>query len=287
MRLLAHPFALYILVLGLGAIIGSFLGMLVYRLPIMLKRSWEEDCRTLTAHRETDRPHHVFNLALPPSHCPHCQARLGWMENIPLIGFVALRGRCRHCHTPISPRYFLIELITTVAAGMSLARFGITFTALLAFTASACLIALTFIDLKEQLLPDVLTLPLLWLGLLVNVAGRFASLEASVIGAATGYLFLWLVYHAFRLLTGKEGMGYGDFKLFAAAGAWVGWQVLPLLLLLASLAGAVTGLALIALGRQGRSTPMPFGPYLAGAFWLALFYGRPLLVTYLQLAHGA
>ncbi|MDA8389846.1 MAG: A24 family peptidase [Gammaproteobacteria bacterium] len=286
MRLLAHPLALYILVLGLGAIIGSFLSMLVYRLPIMLRRSWEEDCQALTARRETDRPRGVFNLALPPSHCPQCQTRLGWLENIPLIGFVALRGRCRHCRAPIPPRYFLIELVTTVAAALSLARFGAAPAAILAFTASACLIALTFIDWKEQLLPDVLTLPLLWLGLLVNIGGRFASLEAAVIGAASGYLSLWLIYHAFRLLTGKEGMGYGDFKLFAAAGAWVGWQLLPLLLLLASLAGAVVGLTLIALKRQGRSAPMPFGPYLAGAFWLALFYGHPLLATYLHLAHG-
>lgn len=286
MRLLAHPFILYLLVLAFGAIIGSFLSMLVYRLPIMLKRRWEEDCEALTARHKTPGRRETFNLALPASHCPHCEAPLGWMENIPLIGFIALGGRCRHCHTRIPLRYFLIELITTVAAGFSLARFGATPMGILAFIASACLIALTFIDLEEQLLPDAITLPLLWLGLLANVGGLFTSLEAAVIGAASGYLFLWLIYHAFRLLTGKEGMGFGDFKLFAAAGAWIGWELLPVLLLLASLVGAITGLALIALKRHGRGTPIPFGPYLAGAFWLALFYGHPLLFTYLRLAHG-
>lgn len=276
----SHPALLYLFVILIGAVVGSFLSMLVYRLPLMLHRNWEHECRSLLAI-DAAPPAAGLNLAWPGSHCPQCQAPLAWTDNIPIIGFLLCRGRCRYCHQPIPPRYLAIELLTTAVAVMTVYHFGLDIQAALAFCLAAGLMALSFIDLQEQLLPDVITLPLLWLGLLANTAGTFTTLPAAVIGAAAGYLFLWLVYHAFRLVTGKEGMGYGDFKLFAVAGAWVGWPLLPFVLLLASLVGAVTGIALIAAGRQRRGTPIPFGPFLCGALWIALLFGPRLLAIYL------
>lgn len=283
--LLFEPFITVPFVMITGAIVGSFLSMLVYRLPIMLKQQWEQDCRETLALTTPHKPT-TFNLAWPGSHCPQCRAPLGIRENMPLLGYLLLRGRCRHCSGTIPIRYFLIELLTAVSAVATVAHFGLTPRAGFAFLLTAALIALTFIDMKEQILPDVITLPLVWLGLLANLAGLYASLRSAVLGAILGYLFLWLIFHIFRLLTGKEGMGYGDFKLFAVAGAWLGWQLLPLVLLLASVTGALYGGALILTGRTSRSTPMPFGPFLCMAIWLGLFYGWPLMVHYLSAAHG-
>lgn len=272
-------------VAALGAVIGSFLSMLVYRLPLILKQNWERDCQEtlglpLTAQGET------FNLAWPASHCPSCRTPLTLRDNVPLLGFLLLKGRCRHCQATIPKRYFLIEILTTVAAVITITHFGMTLRGGLAFLLTAALIALSFIDMKEQILPDVITLPFLWLGLLANTFGLYASLRSAVLGAAFAYLFLWLVFHTFRLLTGKEGMGYGDFKLFAVAGAWLGWQQLPLVLLLASLTGAFYGAALLITRRSSRGTPMPFGPFLCGAIWVSLLFGWPIMTSYLRVAHG-
>ncbi|HUW99073.1 MAG TPA: A24 family peptidase [Acidiferrobacter sp.] len=280
-----EPLSIYLFVAVSGAVIGSFLSMLVYRLPIMLKRHWDQDCRDmLSLPAEVEGA--TFNLAWPGSHCPQCRAPLGMRDNIPILGFLMLRGRCRHCQAKIPGRYFLIEALTTLAAVASVAHFGLTPWGGLAFLLTAALIALSFIDMQEQVLPDVITLPFLWLGLLANTVGLFASLSSAVWGAVIGYLFLWLTFHAFRLITGKEGMGHGDFKLFALAGAWLGWQLLPLVLLLASLAGALYGGALLLMGRASRSTPMPFGPFLCAAVWVSLFYGWPIMVGYLRITHG-
>ena len=281
----SEPVAGYLFVAAIGAVVGSFLSMLVYRLPIILKRQWERDCREALALPATDAAE-TFNIAWPASHCPQCRAPLKIRDNIPLFGYLLLRGRCRHCQAPIPRQYILIEALTTVAALVSIAHFGPDLRGALAFLLTAALIALAFIDMREQILPDAITLPFLWLGLLVNRAGLYASLDSAVVGAAGAYLFLWLVFHVFRLITGKEGMGHGDFKLFALGGAWLGWPLLPLVLLFASLTGALYGGTLIITGRQARTTPMPFGPFLCAAIWLALFYGWPLTTFYLRSAHG-
>lgn len=281
----SEPVAGYLFVAAIGAVVGSFLSMLVYRLPIILKRQWERDCREALALPAADAAE-TFNIAWPASHCPQCRAPLKIRDNIPLFGYLLLRGRCRHCQAPIPRQYILIEALTTVAALVSIAHFGPDLRGALAFLLTAALIALAFIDMREQILPDTVTLPFLWLGLLVNRAGLYASLDSAVVGAAGAYLFLWLVFHVFRLITGKEGMGHGDFKLFALGGAWLGWPLLPLVLLFASLTGALYGGTLIITGRQARTTPMPFGPFLCAAIWLALFYGWPLTTFYLRSAHG-
>ncbi|MHB1512677.1 MAG: prepilin peptidase [Acidiferrobacter sp.] len=280
----SDPVAAYLVVGILGAVVGSFLSMLVYRLPIILKREWDRDCREALALPPPEKAE-TFNIAWPASHCPQCHAPLKLRDNIPLFGFLLLRGRCRHCSTSIPRQYFLIEALTTLAALVSVAHFGLTPRGAGAFLLGAALITLTFIDMREQILPDTITLPFLWLGLLVNRDGLYASLDSAVLGAVGAYLFLWLVFHAFRLATGKEGMGQGDFKLFALGGAWLGWQLLPLVLLFASLAGALYGGALILTRRLTRSTPMPFGPFLCAAIWLALFYGWPLMALYLRGTH--
>ncbi len=279
------PVATYIVVIAIGAVIGSFLSMLIYRLPIILKRQWERDCRE-TLGLPGPGPAPAFNIAWPGSHCPACQTPLGLRDNIPLLGYLLLKGRCRHCRAPIPRRYFVVEVVTVLGALAAFVHFGLTLRGALAFALTAALIALTFIDMEEQILPDVITLPFLWLGLIANVAGLYTSLPAAVVGTVAAYVFLWLMFQAFRLATGKEGMGYGDFKLFALAGAWLGWQLLPLVILLASLAGALYGGAMIVAGRRSRATPMPFGPFLCAAIWLALFYGTPVMAFYLQRSHG-
>lgn len=276
---------IWVFVATTGAIIGSFLSMMTYRLPRILKQQWEAECREHLAI-EPLPPSAPFNLAWPGSHCPQCQTPLGLLDNIPLLGFLFLRGKCRHCHKPIPRRYFAIEVLTTLAALIVVAHFGLNGRAFFAFILSAGLIGLSFIDAAERLLPDTITYPLLWLGLLANTAGTFTSLPMAVWGAAVGYLFLWFIFHIFRLITGKEGMGYGDFKLFAVGGAWLGWPLLPLILLLASLSGAIIGVTLIARGKQQRGSPIAFGPFLCGAIWIGLLFGMPLMTAYLQALHG-
>ena len=263
-----------------GLALGSFLNVVIYRLPLMMEFRWRRECCELL-ELEREKEEAPLNLAIPNSHCPHCKAPIRPWQNIPLLSYLLLRGKCSACAKPISPRYPLLEL-TTGLMTMALAWHfspGVALLGAALFTWT--LIALTMIDIDHQLLPDNITLPLLWLGLLFNLGGTYASLPDAVMGAAAGYLTLWSVYQVFRLLTGKEGMGYGDFKLLAALGAWLGWQALPLVILLSSLAGAIIGVALMVIKRRGRDIPIPFGPYLALAGWIALLWGDVILARYL------
>lgn len=275
----------YVTATVLGLLVGSFLNVVIHRLPRMLEKRWQAECRELTGTETADdgRP---YNLVVPGSRCPACGHRIRPWENVPIISYLLLRGRCSACGTRISPRYPLVELSSGLLALFIAWHFGPGWQAGAALILTWTLLALMMIDLETQLIPDSLTLPLLWLGLLVNVKGLFVPLASAVIGAVAGYLSLWVVYHAFRLITGKEGMGYGDFKLLAALGAWFGWQLLPLTLLLSSLVGATVGLALIAFRRHEQGVPIPFGPYLAIAGWIALLWGAPLTAAYLHLALG-
>jgi leader peptidase (prepilin peptidase)/N-methyltransferase len=275
----------------LGLFIGSFLNVVVLRLPVVLDRRWRRQCEELTSNASTPDASakaateaQRFDLMVPRSRCPHCGHPIGAFENIPIVSYLWLRGRCSACGKRISPRYPLVEALTAVLSAFVAWHFGFTVAAVGALLLTWALIALTFIDFDHQLLPDDLTLPLLWLGLLINVAGVFAPLSSAVIGAAAGYLSLWLVYHGFRLLTGKEGMGYGDFKLFAVLGAWLGWQQLPLIILAASFVGAITGLVFILIFGRDRHLPIPFGPFLCVAGWIAMLWGEVITRWYLQLA---
>ena len=231
-----------------------------------------------TSEPETDE----LTLSKPRSRCPHCGHAITALENIPVISYLALKGRCKECKAPISKRYPLIELFTAVISAVVAWHFGFSIAVVGGLLLSWALLALTFIDVDHQLLPDSITLPLLWLGLSFNLFATYTDISSAVIGAIAGYLALWLVYHAFRLVTGKEGMGYGDFKLLAALGAWMGWQALPMIILLSSLVGAVVGISLILLKQQHRDIPIPFGPYLAAAGWLALIWGDTLSTAYLN-----
>ncbi len=262
-----------------GLMIGSFLNVVIHRLPKMMQR--ESD--NYVAHESgKDLPHtDRYNLMVPRSACPQCAHRISALENMPVISYVFLGGKCIKCKTPISIRYPLVELLTGALSAFLAWRFGTGITGLASMLFAYMLIAMTFIDADTQLLPDDLTLPLLWCGLLVNLNGTFVPLQEAVIGAAAGYLSLWAVYWTFKLTTGKEGMGYGDFKLLAALGAWLGWKMLPIIILLSSLVGAVVGISLILFARHGRNNPIPFGPYLAAAGMIALLYGKPLAQTYL------
>lgn len=267
----------------LGLIVGSFLNVLIHRLPLVMERHWQAEARDaldLPAAPAGER----FDLFLPPSHCPHCQHRIRAWENIPLLSYLLLRGRCSACKSPISPRYPLVELASAGLTLFAAWHFGVSASAVAFMVLSWGLLALSLIDLEHQLLHDALVLPLLWLGLIVNAFGLFVPLDQALWGAVGGYLVLWSVYWLFRLVTGKEGMGYGDFKLLAMLGAWGGWQILPFALLFSSLVGAVVGLILLrAKGRQA-STPIPFGPYLALAGWIALLWGGQISTSYLHFA---
>lgn len=265
----------------LGLLVGSFLNVLVHRLPVMLERQWQNEAREVLGMPV--EAHERFDLCLPASHCPGCGHRIRAWENIPVVSYLALRGRCSACKGRISLRYPLVEL---ACAGLSLVvawHFGVSVQALLALVLTWCLLALSLIDAEHQLLPDVLVLPTLWLGLVVNAFGVFVPLADALWGAVVGYLSLWSVYWLFRLVTGKEGLGYGDFKLLALLGAWGGWQLLPLTLLLSSVVGAVIGLCLLRLRKASLGTTMPFGPYLAIAGWIAWLWGDEIYASYMQL----
>jgi leader peptidase (prepilin peptidase)/N-methyltransferase len=263
----------------LGLVIGSFLNVVIHRLPIMMERDWRSQCAELAgAPAPTFEP---LSLVSPRSRCPDCGRPVAAQENIPLLSYLLLKGRCKGCGKPISLRYPLVEAVTGLLFGLAAWRFGLSLAGAGAMLFVAAMVALTCIDFDTQLLPDDITLPLLWAGLLVNLSGTFTSLTSAVAGAAAGYLALWSVYWLFKLATGKEGMGYGDFKLLAAIGAWLGWQLLPLVILLSSLVGAVVGIALIVLARHGRNVPIPFGPYLAAAGVIALFWGNQINQAYL------
>ncbi len=263
----------------IGLAVGSFLNVVIYRLPKMMEQEWHQQCRELQGIENTEKI--KFTLASPRSACPTCGHQISAIENIPVISYLVLKGKCRACQTNISLRYPLIELLTATIAGLVAWKFGYTASTVFALTFTFALIALTFIDADTQLLPDDITLPLLWLGLLFNLNTGFTDLQSAVIGAMAGYLSLWSIYWLFKLVTGKEGMGYGDFKLLASIGAWFGWQLLPAVILLSSISGAVIGIALILFSKHGRENPMPFGPYLAIAGVAALFFGEQLAHFYL------
>jgi leader peptidase (prepilin peptidase)/N-methyltransferase len=264
----------------LGLLFGSFLNVVIYRLPIMMQREWEFQAAELRGQQLDQND--IFNLSSPRSSCPHCGHAITALENIPVISYLVLGGKCRGCKAGISARYPLIEALTALLSATVAWHFGFTWACLGALLLTWSLIALTFIDLDHQLLPDKITLPLVWLGLFFNLFGVFTDLSSSVVGAIAGYLSLWSIYHLFRLITGKEGMGYGDFKLLAALGAWMGWQSLPMIVLLSSLGGAVVGITLILLRNHQRDVPIPFGPYLAAAGWIAFLWGDQINAVYLS-----
>lgn len=256
--------------------VGSFLNVVIYRLPLMMEREWQSQISDTVASEP-------ISLSAPASTCPNCGHKIRWFENIPVFSYLVLRGKCAGCKTPISIRYPAIELLSAITVAFAVYFYGFNEISLSVAVFTWILISLIFIDIDHQLLPDRLTLPLLWAGLLVNSFGLFTSLENAVYGAMAGYLSLWSVYWAFKLLTGKEGMGYGDFKLLAALGAWVGVGQIPLIILLSSLVGAIFGICMVLLSKHAKENPIPFGPYLAIAGWIALYWGNTITGTYLQL----
>jgi leader peptidase (prepilin peptidase)/N-methyltransferase len=301
---LHDPHVLAAVCLLLGLLIGSFLNVVIHRLPVVLVRDWREQALEVLSEwaREKDAPSALtalasgvdqaaaehakaeqYNIVRPRSGCPHCGHRITALENIPVLSYLVLRGRCSQCKARISLRYPVIEAFTGLLSAYIGWRFGFSLATLGALIFAWALIAGAVIDFDTQLLPDGITLPLLWIGLLFNLWGTFTTLEAAVIGAIAGYLALWSVYWLFKLATGKDGMGFGDFKLLAAIGAFLGWHMLPAVILLSSLVGAVIGILLILLAGRGRQVPMPFGPYLAAAGLLALFFGEDINRMYLQL----
>lgn len=272
----------------LGLLVGSFLNVVIHRVPVMLERTWRQECLALEGKEPA--PEAPYDLVRPRSACPGCKAPITALQNIPVVSWLALKGRCANCRKPISARYPLVELFTALLSALVAWQFGATWTTSAALVLTWFLVALAFIDIDTQLLPDSMTLPLLWLGLLVALVLPHATgarlpvdLRSAVIGALAGYLSLWSVYHLFRLLTGKEGMGYGDFKLLAALGAWLGWHMLLPIIIGAAGVGALTGIAAIVLRRRDKGVPMAFGPYLAAAGWLMLMFGPQLVDSYLSL----
>jgi len=268
----------------LGLAVGSFLNVVIHRLPLMMEREWTSQCHEFL---EIDgdgatAPDEAFNLILPASACPNCQHKIGPLENIPIVSFIFLGGKCSECKTPISMRYPAVELVTAVLSFVVAWQLGFGWQAAAALLLTWALIALSLIDFDHQLLPDSIVFPVLWLGLVMSISEVFVDAPTSIIGAAVGYLSLWSVFHLFKLITGKEGMGHGDFKLLALFGAWLGWQSIIQIILLSSVVGAVVGIALIvALGRD-KNVPIPFGPYIAAAGWISLLWGEQINTAYLQ-----
>ena len=288
-----NPVVFYITAAVVGLMVGSFLNVVIYRLPRMMQQDWNEQAAMVLEDAELQdcaqslREKHNgpvrYNLIAPRSNCPKCGRGIGALENIPILSYLVLRGRCAGCKTPISIRYPVVEAISAVVAGYIAWHFGFGLAALAVMVFAWSLIALTVIDIDTQLLPDSITLPLLWIGLLANMSATFAPLDAAVLGAVAGYLALWSVYWLFKIATGKEGMGFGDFKLLAAIGAWLGWKLIPLVILFSSFVGAAVGILLIVFRRHGRSTPIPFGPYLAAAGLIAILLGADINAMYLGL----
>ena len=280
--LASNTLAFVLCALVLGLLVGSFLNVVIHRLPIMMQRDWRAQAREYL--ELPVEPTTTFNLILPNSHCPQCDHEIRPWENIPLVSWLALRGKCSSCRAPISRRYPLVELLCGLLSSYVAWHFGFSWQAGAMLLLTWGLLAMSMIDVDHQLLPDSLVLPLLWLGLIVNYFGLFAPLPDAVWGAVAGYLSLWSVYWLFKLVTGKEGMGYGDFKLLAMLGAWGGWQVLPLTILLSSVVGAVLGTIMLRMQKADSGTTIPFGPYLAIAGWVALLWGDQITAAYLQFA---
>ena len=281
--LLNLPYLLTALVCLIGLLVGSFLNVVIYRLPIMMQRNWRKECTEYLQIDSIDTQHQEpFNLVLPLSRCPNCNTPIKPYQNIPVISYLFLKGQCAACSHPISSRYPIVEGFTAITSAIVAWHFGYAPQTVFALLLTWSLIALSFIDIDHQLLPDNITLPVLWLGLFLSLFGFFTESHASIIGAIAGYLILWSVYHLFKLATGKEGMGYGDFKLLALFGAWLGWQYLPVIILLSSLVGAIIGLSMIIIVKRDHNIPIPFGPYLAAAGWIALLWGNDLNQFYLS-----
>jgi leader peptidase (prepilin peptidase)/N-methyltransferase len=277
-------------VFAVSLLVGSFLNVVIYRLPIMMEREWRAQCEEFSSLPQRDLPDGRFDLVMPRSRCPSCGTMITAWQNIPVLSYLLLRGRCANCQVRISSRYPIIEALTAVLTAIVAWRFGFGWEAAAAILLTWSLIAISVIDIDKQLIPDSISLPLLWIGLTLSLFHPlegsdklFIDPESSIVGALAGYLSLWSIYHLFRLVTGKEGMGYGDFKLLAALGAWLGWQMLPLIIMLSAVVGAIAGIGMIVLVRHDRHIPIPFGPYLAAAGWIALLYGPQIVGRYLDL----
>lgn len=281
-ELLSSNTPFYLFCVGLlGLVIGSFLNVVIYRLPVMMEREWQSHCAEISEGKVVPQED-KFNLSTPRSRCPKCGHAITARENIPVLSYILLRGKCSDCGTRISVRYPIIESVTAILSVVIAWHFGFTWTALAGLVFTWALIALSMIDFDTQLLPDSITLPFLWLGLALSLWNVFIDSQAAIIGAIAGYLSLWSVYWLFKLLTGKEGMGFGDFKLLAMLGAWMGWKMLPAIILLSSAVGAIVGITLILFRGRDRTIPIPFGPYLAAAGWIAMLWGNNLTNAYLR-----
>ncbi len=265
----------------IGLMVGSFLNVVIYRLPIMMHQGWKKECQEFLELSITDQDDKPFNLSLPGSHCPECSTEIKWYQNIPVFSYLFLKGKCANCQTSISLRYPFVEALTAILTVVVAYQLGGQIETLFAILLTWILIALSGIDIDHQLLPDNITLPMLWLGLFLSLFNILTDPVSSIIGAIAGYLILWTIYQSFKLLTGKEGMGYGDFKLLALFGAWLGWQYLLQIILMSSIVGAIIGTSMVIFVKRDKSTPIPFGPYLAIAGWIALLWGDKINSLYL------
>lgn len=279
-----EPWLFLTVVAFISLSIGSFLNVVIYRLPVILERDWRAQCQDYLQIETSDANQSTSNLTLhsPASACPHCKHKIKAWENIPVLSYLLLKGKCSSCAAPISIRYPVVELLTAVLSIVVSIKYGVSFETLTALIFTWILIALALIDLDTQLLPDNLTLPLLWLGLFISLFGIFTDTSSSIIGAISGYMVLWIVFYIFKMITGKEGMGFGDFKLLAAIGAWVGWSLLPLVILISSVIGSIIGISTLLTGLTKRQQPIPFGPYLAIAGWVVLLWGNEINKLYLS-----
>ena len=285
------PAAFIAIIFAFTLLIGSFLNVVIYRLPVMMERDWREQCKELSATPGTDTPDGRFDLIAPRSRCRACGSQISALQNIPVISYLVLGGKCAACKDPISPRYPIVEAVTAVLAATVAWHFGYGWEALAGIALTLCLVPIMMIDFDHQLIPDSIVLPLMWVGLAMSlfspVAGSetlFISSKDALIGAIAGYLSLWSVYQLFKMITGKEGMGYGDFKLLAALGAWLGWQQLPLIIMMSAVVGAIVGISLIVFRGRDRQIPIPFGPYLAAAGWITMLWGEQIKNVYFDLA---
>jgi leader peptidase (prepilin peptidase)/N-methyltransferase len=274
----------YTAIVAFGLCIGSFLNVVVYRLPVMMQRDWRLQCHDYLELEppELSEDTRALSLSTPASTCPKCGHKIRAWENIPVLSYLLLKGKCSSCHDAISIRYPLVEFSTGLLSLIVAIKLGVTWEMLAALIFTWTLIALTLIDLDKQLLPDNMTLPLMWLGLLLSFFNIFTDIQSSLMGAMSGYLILWSVFQVFRMVTGKEGMGFGDFKLLAALGAWMGWTLLPMIILLSSVVGSIVGITMIITGQSKRQQPIPFGPYLAIAGWIALLWGHEINQLYMS-----
>lgn len=278
----SSPLLLTSIIFVTGLMVGSFLNVVIYRLPVMMQRGWKKECLEYLEQKQPEDDNEPFNLTLPLSRCPGCNTAVKPYQNIPVISYLFLKGKCAKCKTHISLRYPLIESFTGIISAVVAWHFGYSLEMLFALLLTWSLIALSFIDIDHQLLPDSINFPLLWFGLFLSLFSIYTDPSSSIIGALAGYLSLWTVYQGFKIVTGKEGMGYGDFKLLAVFGAWLGWQYLPLIILLSSLVGAIIGISMVIFVKKDKNIPIPFGPYLAVAGWIALLWGDKINALYLN-----